>query len=54
MFTKRQSNHIITTKFENYEEEDKIDYKQWLATDRTQMVTQISTIDVFVYDLTKK
>lgn len=45
---------FLQTKFENYDEEDRIDYKLWLATDRTQMVTQTSTVDEFVNELTEK
>lgn len=45
---------FLQTKFENYLEEDRIEFKQWVATDRTQMITQTSTIDEFIYELTTK
>ncbi|XP_046689161.1 uncharacterized protein LOC124375086, partial [Homalodisca vitripennis] len=45
---------FLQAKFENYEEDDRIEFKQWVATDRTQMITQTSTIDEFVDELATK
>lgn len=41
-------------KFENYDKEQTIEYKQWVSTDRTEMIQCSSTVDEFVNRITDK
>ena len=45
---------FLQTKFCDCDEEDRIEYKQWISTDRTQMITCTANVDEFIDELTTK
>lgn len=44
----------LKSKFEDYDENESIEFSQWVCTDRTQMIKSTATLDDFIDDLTNK
>lgn len=45
---------FLEEKFGDYDENDTIEYKQWISTDRTEMINSSSQLYAFIEDLTTK
>lgn len=46
--------NFLKSKFQNHDENDTIEFSQWVSTDRTQMVKCSSAVDDFVNNLTEQ
>lgn len=46
--------HFLQSKFEDYNDEDIIEYSQWVSTDRTNMIRCSSSVDEFIETLVEK
>ncbi|GBM57091.1 hypothetical protein AVEN_261430-1 [Araneus ventricosus] len=45
---------FLQSKFEDYDEEDIIEYSQWVSTDRTKMIQCSSSVSEFIDQLVEK
>ena len=51
---KEKLTDFLQTKFEDCDEDDTIEFNQWISTDRTQMITCSAKIYEFIDDLLSK
>ena len=51
---KENLTNVLQTKFEDCDEDNTIEFNQWISTDRTQMITCSAKIGEFIDDLSSK